>query len=340
MQAVILVGGEGTRLRPLTYDIPKPMVPIFGKSYLEHLIDHLKKYQVTEVILSSGYKFPEFKKYFKDGRDIGINIYYAEEASPLGTAGAAKNAEKFIKDKFLVFNGDVLSDINLSELLGAHQRNNSIATLSLYRVDDPSSYGLVKTGHNERIESFIEKPSKEEITTDYVNAGIYLLEREVLDFIPPGENHSFERQLFPYLLKENLGVYAYKFNTYWIDIGSPEKYFKIHRDVLDKKIKLNIGKPNHGDIFLGKGVKIDSAKLIPPVFIDDGCILEQGVVLGPMAVIGKGSRIKKDASISDSLTWENTVISEGVKVKDSIIGRNCVISKRCLNQVIGSDTIF
>lgn len=338
MQAVILVGGEGTRLRPLTYDLPKPMVPIFGKPYLEHLFDLLKKHNIYEIILSSGYKVEEIQKHFKDGSDFGVKIYYAVETTPLGTAGAVKNAERFITGTFLAFNGDIISDIDLTALIEFHRNNKSMATISLYWVEDPSQYGLVETDQSDRILEFKEKPKKEEAVSNYINAGIYVLEKEVLSNIPENEKYSFERQLYPDLLSSGKHLYGFKYNSYWIDIGSPEKYLKIHQDALKGKYELELPIKGHNGIYLGKNINIDSAKLTPPVYIEDNCKLEDDLAIGPDVIIGKNCIIKNNSTISNSLFWENVIIGNNTVISGSILGRNLTIenNKNIIDEILGS----
>ena len=338
MQAVILVGGEGTRLRPLTYDLPKPMVPIFGRPYLEHLIELLKKHNIFEIILSSGYKVEEIEQYFKNGSQFGVKIFYAVETTPLGTAGAIKNAEKFIKDTFLVFNGDIMTDIDLTAFLRMHKKYAGLGTLSLYSVEDPSAFGLIETDINGRITAFIEKPKPEDITTNYINAGVYILEKKILEFIPEKINCSIERKIYPELLKSNYALYSFKFDTYWIDIGSPQKYMKVHTDAINKKYELIFNKKEHAGIYMGNNISLNGAKIMPPVFLDDNFSAGNNVILGPMAIIGKNCAIKDNITIKDSLIWENTNIDNGSKIINSIIGRNCNIKRNSTieNQVIGS----
>ncbi|MFQ5792022.1 MAG: NDP-sugar synthase, partial [Acidobacteriota bacterium] len=232
MTAVILAGGKGTRLRPLTLNTPKPIVPILDRPFLSLQIDLLRRTGISEIILSLSYQPRRIEELFGDGSKQGVKIHYTVEAKPLGTAGAVKKAEPLLADRTIVFNGDVLSDVDLPAVLDLHKRTEAKATIVLTPVENPSAYGLVEVERDGRVRRFLEKPGYDEITCDTINAGIYILEPETLQYIPKGKNYSFERGFFPTLLKENVPFYAYVHRGYWIDIGTPEKYLKAHQDIL------------------------------------------------------------------------------------------------------------
>ncbi|MBI2868037.1 MAG: nucleotidyltransferase family protein, partial [Chloroflexi bacterium] len=220
MKAVVLVGGEGTRLRPLTCGTPKPMVPVVNKPFLVHTFERLKQHNITEVILAAHYLPDQIKRYFGDGHGLGITLTYSLEESPLGTAGAVKNAEAFLDNTFFVLNGDVLSDLDITQLLAYHREREAVATLALMPAEDPTSFGVVETSPRGKVRRFLEKPSWESVTTNMVNGGCYVLEPEVLDEMEPGAFCSFEHNLFPRLLQMNLPVYGFPTQGYWIDIGT------------------------------------------------------------------------------------------------------------------------
>ncbi|MBE0480396.1 MAG: NDP-sugar synthase, partial [Dehalococcoidia bacterium] len=232
MKAVILVGGEGLRLRPLTCNLPKPMVPVANKPFLEHTIDNLKKHGVDEVILAMGYLPDRIRQYFGDGSTLNIRLIYSVEDTPLGTGGAVKNAERFLDDTFIVLNGDIYSDLNLTDMVRLHLRRKAKATIALTPVEDPTAYGVVEIDSTSRVKAFIEKPSRESVTSHLINAGTYVLEPELLDMIPAGVHSMVERGLFPDLVKQGAPFLGYPSDAYWIDIGTPQDYIRLHRDLL------------------------------------------------------------------------------------------------------------
>ena len=242
MKAIILIGGFGTRLRPLTCNTPKPLLPVLNKPFSLYQIELLKKYGIKDIILCMAYLPSEFKKYFGDGKKFGVKISYAVEKTPLGTGGAIKNAEKFVNDSVLIFNGDVLTEINLAKLIQFHKNKKSKATISLVSVPDPTSYGLVETAKDGKILQFLEKPSTNQITVDTINAGTYIFEPEIFKEMPPDVVYSVERELFPALLNKKIPFYGYIYSAYWIDIGTTEKYLQVHNDLMNRMKKNVIGK--------------------------------------------------------------------------------------------------
>ena len=331
MKAVILVGGEATRLRPLTCNIPKAMVPVLNRSFLEHVIRHLGSHQVTDVILAQSVHSQPIHDYFKSGHEFGIKLHYSIEDKPLGTAGAVKLAEKYVDETFFGLNGDTFTDLDITAMLAFHRERKSKVTIALTPVDDPTSYGLIETDADSRITRFLEKPSPEQVTTNMINAGTYILEPDVLKHIPPGTNYSFERGLFPLLLEHGEPVYAYASSAYWIDIGTPEKYHQLNMD-LRYNSGFMTGKHAGGKVSTGKDCSIDpDAELIEPVLIGDNCTIGRRVRVISPAVIGSGSTIMDDAVVDKSVVWQNTLICERASVTGSIVGQNC-----CLNE--GSST--
>ena len=238
VQAIVLVGGEGTRLRPLTYGTPKPMVPILGVPFLARTMERLAAAGITDVILPAGYLPQQIIDYFGDGSSIGMKITYVIEAVPMGTAGALKNVEEHIHGPFVVLNGDILTSLDLRAMMREHERKGGIGLLHLIRVDDPSSFGCVVHDAQDRISAFVEKPPKGTEPTNEVNAGTYLFEREILDFIPGGRNVSIERETFPQVIAAGKGLYAYTTDDYWMDLGKPEQYLGAHRDVLARRMPM------------------------------------------------------------------------------------------------------
>ena len=236
MKAVILAGGKGTRLRPLTERLPKPMVPIMGKPLLERTLEVLKLHGVDEIVLSTCYKADAIKDYFGDGSDMGIKIHYAYEDFPLGTGGAIKNSEKYFDDTFFVLNADIVSNINFSEMLRFHKRKKADVTIAVTHVANPSAYGVIEYDNDDFAISFREKPK--EIVSHYINAGVYIFEPDVLKKIPSRRAVSVEREVFPKLLERGRKIAVYKGCNYWLDIGTPEKYIQAHRDSFTGKLRL------------------------------------------------------------------------------------------------------
>lgn len=301
MQAVILVGGKGTRLLPLTCNTPKPMVPVLNRPFMEYVIRHLGKHNVKEVVMAMNYLPQAIESYFGDGASFGSHILYYVEDSPRDTAGAVKNCEPCIgSEAFFVLNGDIFTDLDLTDMLRFHKSRRAKLTIALTPVEDPTAYGLVETDSSGRITRFLEKPKREEVTTNMINAGTYILEREVLDFMPKDAPYSFERKLFPMLLERGEPVYAYPSAAYWIDIGRPEKYFQLHKDLLKGK---------KGQLVIGE------ASTVHPSASTKG-----------VAVIGPSCSIGDNAIIEDSIIWENNQIESGVTLRDSFLACGCRIS--------------
>lgn len=232
MKAVILVGGEATRLLPLTCNTPKAMVPVLNIPFLEHVIRYLSKHQIKDIILAQGYLAQPIEDYLGDGSQLGVKLNYVVEDTPLGTAGAVKNAERYLDETFLMLNGDIFTDLDITAMIDLHQERKAKATIALTPVDDPTSYGLIETDAEGRITRFLEKPKRSQVTTNTINAGTYTLEPEILAQMPPQTKISIEREVFPLLLEQGKPVYAYPSSAYWIDMGTPEKYFRLHRDLL------------------------------------------------------------------------------------------------------------
>lgn len=324
MQAVIIAGGKGTRLRPLTLSTPKPLISLLGKPILQYQIELLKKYNIKDIIFCLNYKAKEIMEYFKKGEELKVNIKYSIEDKPLGTAGAVKNAEKYIISKnLIILNGDILTDINLSNLIKFHYKKMAKLTIALTRVENPTNYGLVIIDKNYRILNFLEKPSYDEITADTINAGIYIMDTEILKNIPENEEYSFERGIFPELINKKEPIYGYVFKEYWIDTGTPKKYKIATEDILQNRVKVNIeGRIIKGN-YLGKKIKFGkNVKIEKPTVIGNNC------------VIGNSVKIYK------SIILDNTIVKDKAEIYNCIIGENCLIEKNSLLQelVLGDET--
>ena len=328
MKAILLAGGKGTRLRPLTIHTPKPIVPIFNRPFLHYQIDLLKQVpEIDEVILSLNYQPRRIEEIFGDGADAGIKIRYVVEPAPLGTAGAVKYAGDKLTESVVVFNGDVLTQIDLAAVIRLHRERRARATIVLTPVDNPSAYGLVETDAAGNIRRFLEKPKPEEITTNRINAGIYILEPDTFDRIPSEVSWSIERSYFPSLIERGETFVAYVYDGYWIDIGTHEKYTQVHRDIMDGRFSAApfLGTTNR---WVSPQARVeDGATVEGPCFIDDGVVIKAGARVGPYTVLGKQAQIEEDAIVERAIVWSNTRISRDAIVRDAIVGRNCHLGR-------------
>ncbi|MFC2006207.1 sugar phosphate nucleotidyltransferase [Chloroflexota bacterium] len=322
MKAVILIGGEGTRLRPLTCNVPKAMVPILNRPFLEYLVRYLEKYGVKDIILAMGYLPDLIQSRLGDGSQLGVRLTYLVEESPLGTAGAVKNAEPFLNEPFIVFNGDILTEIDLAEMMRCHQAINPKASIALTPVDNPTIYGVVETTVQGMVKRFVEKPSWDRVTTNMINAGIYILEPEVLAHIPISTHSMFEHHLFPLLLEMGEPVLGYPSDAYWIDIGTPEKYLKAHHDLL-------LGWGNRDIRIEGESQIHPAAHIEGPVLIAEECIIAEDVeIMGPV-VLGARCRIDKGAVIEGAVLWDGSQVKEEAVIRNSIVGSCSYIGNGC-----------
>jgi mannose-1-phosphate guanylyltransferase len=315
VQAIILVGGEGTRLRPLTYFTPKPMVPIAGVPFLARTIERLYEAGIREVILAAGYMPRSITEYLGDGSSFDMKIAYEIEESPLGTAGALKNCEHHIAGPFFVFNGDILTTLDLRAMMRYHEERGGIGTLHLIEVPDPSAFGVVVHNEDGLISAFIEKPPQGTAPSREINAGTYLLERKVLDAIPAGRAVSIERETFPQLIASGESLYAFTTADYWIDVGRPENYLAAHRDLLTGALKLLVEPGITGD----GAHAIDRRTLMPPVHLDTGVSIDPTAVVGPNAVLGRGCVVGPEAVVRNSVLWEEVHVGAGARVEEAIL---------------------
>jgi NDP-sugar pyrophosphorylase family protein len=347
VKAVIIAGGLGTRLRPLTYNIPKPIVPVGNRPFILHQIELLKQHGITEIILNLHYLMDEIKAVLGDGRKYGVKLYYSLEKHPLGTAGAVKNAEEFFDDEpLLVFNGDVLTDINLTQVIAFHKKNKARATLTLTRVEDPTAYGLIVTDKHGVVTQFIEKPSWEQVanvkkhgTADTINAGIYVLDPKVFRGVPADTEYSFERQLFPGLLAKGELVCGYVSDRYWIDIGKPEQYRQAHEAILRNEVAVRVhGARIDNRYWIGDHVKIaKSARMIGPSIIGQKAVIGDDSRIKDYSVLGDGVQVGKNCTLAGAIIWEGTRVGNEVNLEDCIIGYDCVIED---NVAIGQGVVI
>ena len=329
MKALLLVGGQGTRLRPLTIHAPKPIVPIFNRPFLHYQLDLIKQVpDIDEVILSLNYQPQRIEEVFGSGRDAGIKIRYVVEPMPLGTGGAVRYAARGVTDTIVVFNGDVLTQVDLNGLIAFHKSRQARATIVLTPVENPTAYGLVETDRESNIKRFLEKPKPEEITCDTINAGIYVLEPETFDRIPEGVAFSIERSFFPSFIERGEIFLASIYRDYWIDIGTPEKYMQVHRDIMDGRYSMPPFGGKSGMLWVSPGAHVDDrARLEGPLFIDEGCTVKAGARIGPYSVLGRNCVVEEGASICGSIIWPDTHIGREAQITDTIMGASCRIER-------------
>jgi NDP-sugar pyrophosphorylase family protein len=340
MKAILLAGGKGTRLRPLTLHTPKPIVPIFDRPFLRYQIDLLRQVpEIDEIVLSLNYQPGRIQEVFGDGSELGIHIRYVVEPTPLGTGGAIKFAAgENHKDTVVVFNGDVLTSVDLPAMLALHRERKSKATITLTPVDNPTAYGLVETDTAGNIKAFIEKPAADKITTNLINAGIYVLEPETFDRIPPETAWSIERAYFPSLIERGETFVAYEYRGYWIDIGTPEKYRQVHDDIMAGRFVAPPFVGKAGQAVISPEAKVDEGAILQgPCFIDAGAVIKKGARIGAGSVIGRACHIEEDAVVDGGILWPNTWVDREAVVTGAIAGRHCHIGR---NVTVGAGAML
>jgi len=324
MKAVILAGGEGTRLRPLTSNQPKPMMPLVNKPMLEHIVTLLARHGFDDIVVTVAYLGNQIRDYFGDGADFGVTMRYATEDTPLGTAGSVRNASEELDDTFLVISGDVLTDLDLSELVDAHRTSGALASIALKRVENPLEFGIVITSPDGEIERFLEKPSWGQVFSDTINTGIYVLEPEILEFIPEDEVIDFSGDVFPAALAKGLSLHGHVADGYWEDVGTSEAYLQAHADVLDGRVDVEIGGFEVGDgVWLGEGAEVDpAARVEGPVVIGDNSRIEAGARLGAYSVLGTDVVVKADATLERTVCHDHVYVGRGVRLRATVVGRS------------------
>lgn len=324
MKTVVMAGGQGTRLRPLTSNQPKPMVPVANKPMMEHIIELLKNHGHREIVVTLQFLPTVITSHFGDGSDWGVDISYVTEESPLGTAGSVRNARAFLDEPILVVSGDALTDIDLTAAAEFHRERGAAVTIVLKKVPDPLEFGLVITDQEGRIVKFLEKPGWGEVFSDTINTGIYIIEQEMLNYIPDDRPYDFSKDLFPRLLADGFPLYGYIADGYWCDIGNLEQYISAHRDILDGAVKANI--PGHeleNNIWIGDGVEIDDEAIITgPVLIGDHVKIEPMTKVREYTVIGNNVVVKRDNFLHRSVIMENTYLGPACHIRGAVIGRN------------------
>lgn len=321
MQAVILVGGEGTRLRPLTSTVPKPVVPLVDRPFISFMLEWLCGHGIDDVIMSCGFLATSVRNVLGDGSAYGVRLRFVEEPDPRGTAGALKFAESLLDECFVMLNGDVLTDIDLTKQIAQHERTGAAATLALVPVEDPSAYGLVCLDGECAVTDFIEKPSADSIETNLISAGAYVLERNVLEHILPERNVSIEREVWPQLI--GAGLYGFPSDGYWLDIGTPERYLQATFDILEGNVQTAVRERlGDGYMSLSEDAQV-LGRAVPPAMIESGAVIAEGAHVGSLVVLGHDVKIGAGSSVERSVILNGTEIGENCKLRDCIVAAGC-----------------
>jgi mannose-1-phosphate guanylyltransferase len=327
LQAVILVGGEGTRLRPLTSTVPKPVVPLVDRPFIAYMLEWLARHGVDDVVMSCGFLATSVRNVLGDGSRFGVRLRYVEEPEPRGTAGALKYAQRFLDERFLMLNGDVLTDLDLTAQIAQHEATGATATLALVPVDEPGAYGLVRCAADHAVLGFVEKPSADQIDTNLISAGAYVLERRVLDLIEPDVNVSIEREVWPRLVGD--GMYGFAdADAYWLDIGTPQRYLQGTFDILEGNVRTAVAdRLGAGFLAVAEDAVIEG-RVVPPAIVERGCTIAAGAHVGRLAVLGEGVSVGAGASIERSVVLNGAQIGEGCRLSDCIVAAGARIGDR------------
>ena len=318
-----MAGGEGTRLRPLTSNQPKPMVPVAGKPCMQHIIELLRRHGMTDIVVTVAYLPQVIRGYFDDGEALGVELHYSVEERPLGTAGSVKNAEELLDETFLVISGDALCDFDLDALIQTHKSSGVAATLALKSVDNPLEFGVVILDSDGRVERFLEKPSWGQVFSDTINTGVYVLEPEVLRAVPPGMPYDFSKQLFPDLLERGKPILGHVEQGYWQDIGNLDQYRQANFDALDGRVELELsGIRLRDNVLLGEGVQLpDLEQIEGPAFIGNFCQIDAGARVGPYTVLGPNVVVKEGATVVRSMVDSGSYVGRSARLEGTILGK-------------------
>ncbi|MCL2817841.1 MAG: sugar phosphate nucleotidyltransferase, partial [Clostridiales bacterium] len=325
MKAIIMAGGEGSRLRPLTAAKPKPMVPVFDKPIMEHIVALLAKNGISEIGATLMYLPEQIRGHFRFGEAFGVSMSYFLEGSPLGTAGSVKNAQTMLDGAFLVISGDALTDIDLRAMMDYHKAKRAAVTIALKKVETPLEYGVVITDEEGRVKKFLEKPSWSQVFSNLANTGVYIIERRVLDFIPEGRAFDFSKDLFPLLLKMGEPLYGHVTDAYWCDIGNIKQYMQAHYDALNGKVAIDAGVLPRQGIWLSPQAEVAAdAVLEAPLFVGQGAKICSGARVSG-SVIGAGTLVEENASVKKSVLWRNCLVGRGAQLRGCVCGNNVQI---------------
>ena len=339
-QAVILAGGQGTRLRPLTLSRAKPVVPLLNRPFLAYQIALLRRHGVRDVILSCSYRVDDVRAALGDARDLGVTLRYVIEEEPLGTGGGVRNAADLTRGTVFVLNGDVLTDADLTAMRLFHEERGSRVTIFLTPVDDPRAYGLVETDAHGQLVRFREKPGPEEtISTNMINAGIYLIDAALLERIPSGRPVSIEREFFPAAIADGIASFGWSAPAYWRDIGNPSAYRAAQVDLLDGRVKTTLSPAGqlHQGSWVVSPAAMTEARIEAPSVVGSGVRVEKGAHIGPHAVLGPGSTIGAGARVRDAVLWERVHVGDGAVVRDCVVGADAHIGAQAK---LGGDVVL
>jgi len=346
MKAVVMAGGEGSRLRPLTIRRSKPMVPVAGKPVMEHILNLLKRHGITEVVVTVQYLASSIEDYFGSGSQLGMRITYSREDVPLGTAGSVKNAEEQLTDPFLVISGDALTDYNLTDLIQYHNDKNSLATLLLAHVHNPLEYGVIITNEDGHITQFLEKPSWGEVFSDTINTGIYVLDPKIFSYFEKNKPFDFSQELFPSMLKKGDPIYGYVTPSgYWCDVGNLSEYMRANADVLQGKVDIEIPAKDIGsNIWCEEGVEIDEgAQLYGPIYLGHDCKVRSGAIIHGPSMIGNYTIVDERAQVDRSIVWNNSYIGDRTELRGALVGSSTNIKSKAVmfeGSVIGDNSLI
>jgi mannose-1-phosphate guanylyltransferase/phosphomannomutase len=345
MKAVIMAGGFGTRIQPLTGSMPKPMIPLFNRPIMLHIVELLKKHDITELVMLLYHQPSVIKNFFRDGADFGVKITYVTPLQDMGTAGAVKAAEKYLDERFLVISGDLLTDFNLKKIIDFHEDNKARATITLTSVKDPLQFGVVITDKEKRITQFLEKPGWGEVISDTINTGIYVLEPEVLKYIPEGENFDFSQDLFPLMLKKKDALYGVTVKGYWRDIGNTDSYREAYHDIFKGRVNLKIDEPKLD--YVGKDLRVGAdVKLVNAEGLEGTVVIgDNSQVLGDVrikdSVIGRNCTIEAGVKLNRCIIWDNSYVKKGARITDSVVCSNVRVGQGAILEegvIVADDT--
>jgi mannose-1-phosphate guanylyltransferase len=343
MQALILVGGEGTRLRPLTSTVPKPVVPLVDRPLIAYMLDWLRRHGIDDVIMSCGFLATSVRNVLGDGSAFGLRLRFVEEPEPLGTAGALKLAEPLLEERFVMLNGDILTDFDLSAQIIQHERTGARATLGLVAVPDPTNYGLVRLAADRSVSEFVEKPSSDKVAEglgaqreeNLISAGAYVLERELLELVPAGCNVSIEREIWPQLVGN--GLFGFPGTGYWLDIGTPARYLQATFDILEGNVQTPVAE-RLGSDFLAVAQEVELAgRAIPPAVLERGVRVGEGAHVGSLAYLGNDVEIGAGSAVERAVILNGTSIGAGCRVADCIVAAGCRIGD---GTIIGGEAVL
>ena len=339
-----MAGGEGSRLRPLTSNVPKPMLPVANRPLMEHIILLLKEQGITDVVATVQFLSSVIRNYFGDGSDLGVSLSYATEDVPLGTAGSVLAARDFLSGTFIVISGDALTDIDLEEAISFHQERGAAATIVLKRMQDPLEFGIVMTKEDGSIERFLEKPTWGQVFSDTINTGIYVLEPEVLDLIPPDQPFDFSSELFPLMLDKGLPLFGHVTDSFWTDVGTSEAYIHAQHDVLDGKVKVQLeGFEFRPSVWVGEDVEIDpTARIEGPALIGDNSRIGAGAIVGSHSVIGANVTVGDDAHISRSVLMDRAHVGHYARITGAVLGRGSSLERGAIVEeqaILGDEVV-